>query len=39
MQYKNNQKLLERGGGGENLLEQNNIEKRTEAGDLSIYLP
>jgi hypothetical protein len=25
-------------GGGENLLEQNNVEKRPEAGDLSICL-
>jgi hypothetical protein len=27
-----------RRGGGENLLEQNNAEKTTEAGDLSIRL-
>jgi hypothetical protein len=35
---KKNQKWWEIGGVCENLLEQNNVEKRTEAGDLSIYV-
>jgi hypothetical protein len=30
--------MREGGGGGVNLLEKNNFEKRTEAGDLSLCL-